>query len=288
MNSMYVVQKENAGMEVMMEIEVDREWDTVLMLKNTAQEKYVDKGVFIMKKVMIFTIVFIIFLSISNAFSEPVDSTKVYITLEETKELIPDIYVISISINVNSVQEAETIKILGIVDKSIKNLHLNYKGGKYNVYRNCWWEKGEEKCSGYKGNVYYYFELEKPEQQNKILETLTELQEKYQDKVSLTISNPTWTVSKKNLKIAEEELKLEIIDTAQSFSKKISEKIGKICHITEINYDVRRPPIWYPFRDEDIMLKSATRESKISLEAPTPVKEEKTISVKTSITLICN
>lgn len=258
------------------------------MLKNTAQEKYVDKGVFIMKKVMIFTIVFIIFLSISNAFSEPVDSTKVYITLEETKELIPDIYVISISINVNSVQEAETIKILGIVDKSIKNLHLNYKGGKYNVYRNCWWEKGKEKCSGYKGNVYYYFELEKPEQQNKILETLTELQEKYQDKVSLTISNPTWTVSKKNLKIAEEELKLEIIDTAQSFSKKISEKIGKICHITEINYDVRRPPIWYPFRDEDIMLKSATRESKISLEAPTPVKEEKTISVKTSITLICN
>jgi len=288
MNSMYVVQKENAGMEVMMEIEVDREWDTVLMLKNTAQEKYVDKGVFIMKKVMIFTIVFIIFLSISNAFSEPVDSTKVYITLEETKELIPDIYVISISVNVNSIQEAETIKILGNVDKSIKNLHLNYKGGKYNVYRNCWWEKGKEKCSGYKGNVYYYFELEKPEQQNKILETLTDLQEKYQDKVSLTISNPTWTVSKKNLKMAEEELKLEIIDTAQSFSKKISEKIGKICRITEINYDVRRPPIWYPFRDEDIMLKSATRESKISLEAPTPVKEEKTISVKTSITLICN
>jgi uncharacterized protein YggE len=275
-------------MEVMMEIEVDREWDTVLMLKNTAQEKYVDKGVFIMKKVMIFTIVFIIFLSISNAFSEPVDSTKVYITLEETKELIPDIYVISISVNVNSIQEAETIKILGNVDKSIKNLHLNYKGGKYNVYRNCWWEKGKEKCSGYKGNVYYYFELEKPEQQNKILETLTDLQEKYQDKVSLTISNPTWTVSKKNLKMAEEELKLEIIDTAQSFSKKISEKIGKICRITEINYDVRRPPIWYPFRDEDIMLKSATRESKISLEAPTPVKEEKTISVKTSITLICN
>jgi len=288
MNSMYVVQKENAGMEVMMEIEVDREWDTVLMLKNTAQEKYVDKGVFIMKKVMIFTILFIIFLSISNAFSEPVDSTKVYITLEETKELIPDIYVISISVNVNSIQEAETIKILGNVDKSIKNLHLNYKGGKYNVYRNCWWEKGKEKCSGYKGNVYYYFELEKPEQQNKILETLTDLQEKYQDKVSLTISNPTWTVSKKNLKMAEEELKLEIIDTAQSFSKKISEKIGKICRITEINYDVRRPPIWYPFRDEDIMLKSTTRESKISLEAPTPVKEEKTISVKTSITLICN
>jgi len=288
MNSMYVVQKENAGMEVMMEIEVDREWDTVLMLKNTAQEKYVDKGVFIMKKVMIFTIVFIIFLSISNAFSEPVYSTKVYITLEETKELIPDIYVISISVNVNSIQEAETIKILGNVDKSIKNLHLNYKGGKYNVYRNCWWEKGKEKCSGYKGNVYYYFELEKPEQQNKILETLTDLQEKYQDKVSLTISNPIWTVSKKNLKMAEEELKLEIIDTAQSFSKKISEKIGKICRITEINYDVRRPPIWYPFRDEDIMLKSATRESKISLEAPTPVKEEKTISVKTSITLICN
>jgi uncharacterized protein YggE len=285
---MYVVQKENAGMEVMMEIEVDREWDTVLMLKNTAQEKYVDKGVFIMKKVMIFTIVFIIFLSISNAFSEPVDSTKVYITLEETKELIPDIYVISISVNVNSIQEAETIKILGNVDKSIKNLHLNYKGGKYNVYRNCWWEKGKEKCSGYKGNVYYYFELEKPEQQNKILETLTDLQEKYQDKVSLTISNPTWTVSKKNLKMAEEELKLEIIATAQSFSKKISEKIGKICRITEINYDVRRPPIWYPFRDEDIILKSATRESKISLEAPTPVKEEKTISVKTSITLICN
>jgi hypothetical protein len=199
-----------------------------------------------------------------------------------------DIYVISISVNVNSIQEAETIKILGNVDKSIKNLHLNYKGGKYNVYRNCWWEKGKEKCSGYKGNVYYYFELEKPEQQNKILETLTDLQEKYQDKVSLTISNPTWTVSKKNLKMAEEELKLEIIDTAQSFSKKISEKIGKICRITEINYDVRRPPIWYPFRDEDIMLKSATRESKISLEAPTPVKEEKTISVKTSITLICN
>ncbi|MDI1471033.1 hypothetical protein QI155_00580 [Thermodesulfovibrio sp. 1176] len=240
-----------------------------------------------MKKAILFVIIFTILFTGNNAFSEQKDSTKVYITLEEAKDLIPDIYTLSIAVNVNSIQEAEVIKILGNVDKSIKNLRLNYKGGKYNVYRNCWWEKGKEKCSGYKGNVYYYFELEKPEQQNKILETLTDLQEKYQDKVSLTISNPTWTVSKKNLKIAEEELKLEIIDTAQTFSKKMSEKIGKICHITDINYDVKRPPIWYPFRDENIMLKSATTESKISLEAPTPVKEDQSISVKTSITLIC-
>lgn len=240
-----------------------------------------------MKKIIFLITIFIYLLPLNNAFSEQKDSTRVYITLEETKDLIPDIYTISIAVNVNSIQEAEVIKILGDVDKSIKNLRLNYKGGKYEVYRNCWWEKGKEKCSGYKGNVYYYFELEKPEQQNKILETLTDLQEKYQDKVSLTISNPTWKVSKKNLKIAEEELKLEIIDAARAFSKKVSEKIDKFCHITDINYDVKRPPIWYPFRDENIMLKSATRESKISLEAPTPVKEEQTISVKTSITLLC-
>ncbi|MDI6713883.1 MAG: hypothetical protein QMD43_02480 [Thermodesulfovibrio sp.] len=240
-----------------------------------------------MKKAILFVIIFIILFTGNNAFSEQKDSTKVYITLEEAKDLIPDIYTLSITVNVNSIQEAELIKILGNVDKSIKNLRLNYKGGKYNVYRNCWWEKGREVCSGYKGNVYYYFELEKPEQQNKILESLAEFKEKHGEKVSLTISNPMWTVSKRNLRIAEEELKLEIVDTAKAFTQKMSEKLGKICNISEINYDLRRPPIWYPFREEDIMLKSATKESRISLEAPTPVKEDKTLSVKTSITLIC-
>ena len=240
-----------------------------------------------MKKIVFFVIIFALLFSIDSAFAQQQDSTKVYITLEETKDLTPDIYSLSIIIHVNTKEEAEVIKILGGADKVVKNLRLNYKGGKYNVYRNCWWEKGREVCSGYKGNVSYNFELEKPEQQNKILESLAEFQEKYGEKVSLTISNPMWTVSKRNLRIAEDELKLEIVDTAKAFTQKMSEKLGKICNISDINYDLRRPPIWYPFRDEDIMLKSATKESRISLEAPTPVKEDKTLSVKTSITLIC-
>uniref|UniRef100_A0A7C4AIJ0 DUF541 domain-containing protein n=1 Tax=Thermodesulfovibrio aggregans TaxID=86166 RepID=A0A7C4AIJ0_9BACT len=236
-----------------------------------------------MKKLMI--ILFTTFLlSFTSAFAQDDEKmTKVSITLEEAKELIPDILNMTVGVNVNTAKEVDAINMLGAVDKSLRNLGFEYRGGKYSVYKNCWWEKNKQKCSGYKGSIHYVFELKEPSEQNKILEILSNFKEKYGEKMDFTVSEPEWIVSKKNLRKVEEELKIEIIDTAKNFAKKVSEKLNKACNLTSIDYDIRRPSWWWREYDEGIFLKSA----KTMIEAPEPKKEEKTVSVKASVRMVC-
>ncbi len=208
--------------------------------------------------------------------------TRISINLEEREELAPDILSMTVEVNANSAKEAEVINILGSIDKALRSLNLNYKGGSYSVYKNCWWEKDRRRCSGYKGELNYSFELKEAREKNKILEVIEESKEKYGEKINYTVSHPQWLISEKKVRDKEKELKLEMIETAMDFAKRAGEKLGKKCSISSINYDVRRP-IWEP----PVFYKSTSMMEKAMIEAPEPKREDKAVSVKASVGLVC-
>ncbi len=213
--------------------------------------------------------------------------TKLSITLEETRELIPDILALDLKVDVTTAKEAEAINILGAIDNVLRNLNLDYKGGKYSVYKNCWWEKGKQRCTGYKGSIEYLFELKNAASQNQIFEALERFKERYEKEMSLeemnfSVSQPEWRISEKEYHKVEDELKFKIIDTAKDFSDRVSKKLGKTCYISDIDYDVKRPlPIgpYYGAKAANLMERS--------IEAPEPKREEKTVNVKAGIKLRC-
>lgn len=236
-----------------------------------------------MKKLALLIVCLSLFLVTLSASAQEKDYefTRIFIILEEGKELTPDILNMTLGVNVTAPKESDAINILGAVDKAIRGLDLKYSGGSYSVYKYCWWERDRRKCSGYKGEVGYSFELKDAKEQNRILEVMDEFKEKYGEKLNYTVSHPQWLISGKKIKTTENELKYGIIDTAMDFAKKISEKLGKTCSISSIDYDVRRPIIW------DVPIYKSMTMEKAAIEAPEPKKEEKSVNVKASIKFIC-
>lgn len=233
-----------------------------------------------MRAIILFIVFFILFVASTSLYAEEKDYelTRISINLEERKELAPDILSMTVEVNANAEKEAEVINILGGIDKALRTLNLNYKGGSYSVYKNCWWENYRRKCSGYRGKLKYFFELREAREQNKILEVIEEYKEKYGEKMNYTVSHPQWLISETKVKDTEKELKLEIINTAMDFAKRVGEQLGKKCSISSIKYDVRSP-IWEP-PGFYIMEKAV-------IEAPEPKKEDKVVSVKASVGLVC-
>ncbi|WP_028845655.1 SIMPL domain-containing protein [Thermodesulfovibrio thiophilus] len=230
-----------------------------------------------MKKTIFLSIILALFFTCAYAQDKYEKITNVSIILEQTKEIEPDILAMRLEVSVITPKETETINILGAIDKAIKNLNLDYKGGKYSVYKRCWWEKDKQKCQGYRGEIEYIFELKDANAQNQIFETLERFKDKYGEEMNFTVSEPQWIVSKKNTAKIENELKLEVIDTAKDFSEKVSKKLGKTCYISNLDYEIRRPS----YGAEPIFLKTK------NIEAPEPKKEELVIGVKVSVKLNC-
>lgn len=210
------------------------------------------------------------------------DRTVITITLEERKELMPDILSLNLSCSAKADREAEVLNMLGHVDRTLRALKFDYSGGSFSVYKNCWWEKDSRKCVGYKGDVNYLFRLKDAKEQNKIIETVDEIKEKYGEKLSYSVSSPQWSISEKKFRESEEELKLRIIDSVKEFLKTVSGRLGRSCSISEINYDIRRP-----FFEQPYMLKAATMRDAQAIEAPEPKKEERTVSVRAQVRFFC-
>ncbi len=229
-------------------------------------------------------VAFILLFMAQYSYAEEKDSniTRISITLEEQREIIPDILNMTLSFNATAQKEAEVLNILGSIDKNIRALGVKYSGGSYSVYKNCNWENNKYKCSGYEGDIEYSFQLKEPTEQNKIYEAVDSFKEKYGEKVNYSVTRPQWLVSEKKAKSEEDNLKLEIIDTAKQFGNKAGEKLGKKCSISSINYDVRRPYFFEPG-----IYKAVTMMNKSMIEAPEPKKEDKTLNVKASLDFIC-
>lgn len=203
--------------------------------------------------------------------------SRISIILEEKAVVEPDIFILPVNTDVSGQKEAEVITILGELDKKIRSLGVDYFGGRYSVYKNCWWEKEKMRCSGYRGNISYQFRLKEPVEQNQILELLQLIKEKYGEKISYTISTPSWEVSDTTVDIKKDSLRLKIIDSALTFSKKAGEKIGKQCKIHKIDYDHPRPSF----------MRGYVVEQAKTLEAPEPKREIDIITVKAYVELVC-
>ncbi|GAB6182329.1 hypothetical protein [Thermodesulfovibrio hydrogeniphilus] len=206
--------------------------------------------------------------------------TKVLITVEEKQEIIPDLLTVPVEISALGAKESDVLNILGAVDRKVRNIGISYRGGNYNVYRNCWWEKDRQKCSGFKGEVRYIFELVSPEGQSKIFNALEPFKEKYGNEMRYSISNPSWIVSEKTLNQEENKLKITIIDRIKDFGKTLSSKLEKQCKVTLINYNVQRPTFPFP------VYKAMAAESDRVIP-PEPRREEKTIAVNTTVEYVC-
>ncbi|MCX8033875.1 MAG: SIMPL domain-containing protein [Thermodesulfovibrio sp.] len=240
-----------------------------------------------MKSFMILFSITALLMSFSSVFGDEkqkeYEITRISMILEEKKEISPDILNVNLSITAKAQKEAEVINILGAIDKSIRALKSDYTGGSYSVYKNCWWEKNKWKCSGYKGDLSYSFRLKDPKEQNKILEAAEEIKEKYSEMMEYTVSNPQWIVTEKKYKEIENTLKIEIIDTALDFAKKLGEKIVRQCFIANIDYDIKRF-----YRESPVIYKSAISDAtERAIEAPEPKKEDKAVTVKAQIKFAC-
>lgn len=223
-----------------------------------------------------------IIFSLTQVYGAEDRSTVVAITLEDTREIVPDILHMNVEVNVSAQKEMEVINILGEVDKTLRSLNISYKDGRYHVEKRCWWEKEKRKCSGYNGSIRYVFELKEPSEQNIIFEAVERIKDRYGEQLSYAISDPSWIVSKKELKRLDDELKLSIIDTVKDFSERVGKRLDKVCSITSIDYEMKRPVIF-----EDYPYYKGITAMKKGIEAPEPKREEKTISVKASVRLRC-
>lgn len=210
------------------------------------------------------------------------ERTVVLIILEERKELMPDTLYFNFSISAKSERESDVINMLGLVDKKIRDLKFDYSGGSYSVFKNCWWEKEKRKCMGYIGEVNYQFKLKETKEQNRLLEAVDDIKERYGEKLNYTVSSPQWSISERRIRESQEELKLLIIDSAKLFANKIADKIKRTCMISEINYDTGRL-----YFEQPVMFKAATMSETRTIEAPEPKRDEKSVIVKAQIRLIC-
>ncbi len=229
-----------------------------------------------LKTILTFVGLIMVFGAISTYAGEKEQTgAHISITLEDRKALIPDLLVMNLQIKVNTATEAEAINMLGSVDKAIRELKVDYTGGKYSVNKHCWWEWEKRRCAGYEGGINYVFQLREPKEQNKILEVVDSFKDKYEKKMNYSVSEPSWIVSGERIKAIEEELRYSIIDSAKSFAKRVSEKLEKNCSIQSIRYDIDRSRWgWW-----EIGLKS--------IEAPEPKKEDQIVKVQAKVELKC-
>lgn len=220
----------------------------------------------------------VLVLTFQFAFGEPVESI-VILTIDEEEEIVRDTLVMPVYIEVLSNREIEVISILGEIDGQIKNASIEYKGGSYSVYKNCVWEKDKMKCSGYKGNLHYNFQLADANLQSKIIQIVDNAQQKYQTKVNYTISEPFWSVSGKKIKDIQNSLKIKILDKAVEFKNFLGKKMNKSCDIAEINFEQLFRPVYKPIPMETL---SAQR-----VETPQPKQDTETIYLRALVKYRC-
>lgn len=221
---------------------------------------------------LIFSIV-----AVALAQERELQGIRISLFLEEREEVSPDVFRLDISLRANGQKESEVINILGSVDKAIRDLKVEYSGGRYWVEKNCWWEKEKRRCSGYTGTISYSFRLDNPSKQNEILEALDHFKSKLGEAVSYSVSNSSWVVSEKKIKGVEEDLRLKLIDRAKDFAEKASKRLGKNCSIQSIRYEPSGAVAPLPFR----ALKTA------KVEAPEPAYEDLPFTIKAFVDFVC-
>jgi uncharacterized protein YggE len=193
-------------------------------------------------------------------------ATKVSFSTTASTQLLPDTYILSLTISATDNKPATALSLLGRAHKELAKLGLPFSGGKFYLDRNCFLDKGTQKCQGFKGTAFYEFRLQDPQPQSTILETLSSI-----DGINFAIHQTEWVLSPAHQEQVKEELMLSLLDKAKIFSDQMGKKLNKTCTIESISYQPNHTPILY-----------AKAQS-----LPEPTKEPQTISITANISLIC-
>jgi len=209
--------------------------------------------------------VFLVLLFAFCGFAQEI-ATKVSFSSTASTQLLPDTYLLSLTISATASKESTALSLLGKAHKELAKLSLPFSGGKFYLDRNCLLDKGTQKCQGFKASASYEFHLQDIQRQAAIFETLSSI-----DGINFAVHQTEWMISPARQEKAKEELMLSLLDKAKTFSDQIGKRLNKSCAIESISYQPSHTPILYA--------KTQT--------LPEPTKEPQTISITANISLIC-
>lgn len=195
-------------------------------------------------------------------------STAVRFSISDNISLKPKTAAFNISIEEKGSSPDEVLQKLGKAKKDIAEKDLSYKGGYYNIFKNCYFDKGKNVCDGYKGVLSYVFYAKDNLEANKIFKAL------YQKNYS--VNSIVLEPSKKDEEKAQKELYVRVINKVEDLKNLFSESLKQNCDIKSIDFiPYFRRPIVMPF--------SATKE-----EVPFLPKETISLKKEANVLLNCN
>lgn len=149
-------------------------------------------------------------------------------TVEESKDINPDVYVIPVKISTKGDTRKEVMNTLRKVEEKLfrKDLRMDISGHFVRKTRNGLWV----------GEGSYKFYIGKEENKKRVLNALSKIERKFRG-IHLAIHEPYWDISKTKIKRVTYELQLKIIDASKKLAHGASQKTGMICSIREINLE---------------------------------------------------
>jgi len=198
-------------------------------------------------------------------------------TLEARRELVPDLYILPVSIAIRRPKEQGVLSALGRIDEAVRALGLDYRGGSYALTKNCRWDGKRRVCKGYRGWVRYAFRLKEVEKQDVVLELLTGLKDRLDQEVDISVESPRWEVSPQREQAVREELQLELIRRARRFGQKLSKELGEDCCPVEIDFSATLSPIRAFMRAK----------LEAGIEAPQPRRAPQVITLRARVKYRC-
>ncbi len=242
--------------------------------KQKTRYKVVIKKIEKLNCVGIFLTGLLLFYSIKPGVCQKINKLEIKLPLSVEKSLLPDEYVFNIEATVKAATEKEVLKILGFLDKEIRQLKIKHRGGKFYTSQNCIWKKDSLVCNGYKGTIFYTFEGKSPAIQGKAIKPFLRLKKIYPTLFSYFVRSQGWRVSPSKLKLEKNRLTLELIKNALSLSKEIGRVLSGSCYIEKIDYKSRNFPV-FPLRASK------------SLSLPHPAKDSQKLTVRATVTFKC-
>jgi len=218
----------------------------------------------------------------SNLWAETTEKrsqTVLTFTFEREASIEPEKINLVVTIRTVKPTEREVLDTLGIVDSEVKKLSLEYDGGRYSVYRNCIWERGKVKCSGYTGSVRYTFKFDDPEKQGILFSALETLKEEERIDFEYGVESQNWMAEREVVEKAKKQLILKTISEAEDFVKEIEKALGsEKCVLSEINFDEH-------FERFFPLMAKAVPEGQVT--PPVPKKEKQKVFVRARIKVEC-
>ena len=187
------------------------------------------------------------------------------IGLESTKSIMPDVYKLGIDIIYQANTSDDVIRYLGKVDKIVRGLHLPYHGGNFRVFQNCFYSNNRYICEGYKGIDSYSFYLKSPENQEKILNALKN--------INYQVVYSGFVVPEDKIKTIKEQLIKDLAQKSIVYASNFSKIYHANCFVKSISYmeNVPRPIMFSP----------------AMVKAPLPRASKEEISMRASVDISC-